>query len=210
MLHEHPLKSLKAELLMESTARQVAHKRVLVLRTYSQLAISLTSFFIVCTSILALVFADRLTTIGITVLGCATIFAAIYSLIIDNVENSKNYSEKAFRMEQSAIAMRRLYDRLNHFNDDDLKAPVKPSQQEKNDVIRTFGDIYSITDQSYAMWLNREHLQKVGVDCSGLDDAESNYLRSRYQVFWAYLIFPTLLISSSFIFVVGFAVEAPK
>lgn len=210
MLHEHPLRSLKAELLLEASARQAAHKRVLVLKTYSQLAISLTSFFIVCTSILALVFADRLTTLGITVLGCATIFAAIYSMIVDNVENSKNYSEKAFRMEKSAIAMRKLYDRLNHFSDDDAKAPVKQTQQDKNEIISAFGDIYSITDQNYAKWLNREHLQSVGIECSGLDDAEAKYLRSRYQVFWAYLIFPTILILASFVYVAGFAIEAPR
>lgn len=110
-------------------------------------------------------------------------------------------------MEKSSIAMRRLYDRLSHFKDDDPKAPVKQTQQDKSDILSIYGDVSSDTDKEYARWLNMEFLESLGVDCSGLESAKTKYLRSRYEVFWVYLLFPTLLILASFIFVVWYAIE---
>ena len=198
---------LKAELLIETSGREASHRRILVLRTYSKLAINLTSFFIVCTSIIALVFADRLTSIGITVLGCATIFAAIYSMIVDNLENSKNYSEKSFRMQKSAVAMRSLYDRINHAKipyTDDL---VRDVVVEKNAIVARYGIIDSITDTEYAQWLNQDKLGILNIPHSNLEGAEKRYASSRYSVFWVYVIFPILLLIGSILFVINFAIN---
>ncbi|MDJ0630109.1 MAG: SLATT domain-containing protein [Rhodobacter sp.] len=199
---------LKAELLIETSGREAAHRRILVLRTYSKLAINLTSFFIICTSIIALVFADRLTVTGITVLGCATIFATIYSMIVDNLENSKNYSEKSFRMEKSAAAMRCLYDEINHMeapkNDSELRRIV----DEKNSIVSRYGLIDSITDSEYAQWLNREKLDGLDIPHPDISNADKKYRNSRFSVFWVYLIFPIILLIGSFYFVINFAINS--
>ncbi|MDB4020211.1 hypothetical protein N9491_06320 [Planktomarina temperata] len=201
------VRSLRAELLIEAAARKAAHKRVLVLRTYSRLAIALTSFFIVCTSIVTVVFADKLSSLGITVLSCATIFAAIYSMIVEFTENSKNYSEKAFCMERSSVAMLRLFDTICTYQMNDPKLPLKRLQEEKNDIISTFGNVYSITDRNYAGWENQTALNDFLPGFSVPENAETKYLRSRYEVFWAYLVFPIAILLLSFGFVLAFAIE---
>jgi len=148
-----------------------------------------------------LVFASSLTPLGITVLGCATIFATIYSMIVDNIENSKNYSEKCFRMERSSVAMKKLYDCLRQYEKGDTKIPFKQLQEEKSEIIEIYGAIYSITDHNYAKWLHREFLGEMGITLSGLENAEKKYLASRYEVFLVYMIFPATLLIGSFVYV---------
>ncbi len=209
MFHEDPYKSLVAELLVEAAAREAAHKRVLVLRTYSKLAVSLTSFFVVCTSIITLVFANVLTPLGITVLSCATLFTTIYSMMVDSLESSKNYSEKIFKMEKSSIEMKRLYDRLRQTEESERKDSIRSIQTEKGSLVDLYGNVYSITDHNYARWIHRDHLEALGVGSKAPPDAEKKYLSSRYQVFWAYLIFPLISLAASLWYSIQYASNGP-
>jgi len=155
---------LLRKMFITKTVRFEASRRLEKMHATSRLATSMLSFYVICITVIELLFKQRGHTDNL-LLPLATIAAPVFILIIEAHEADKRYLVKADHMHRSAQTIHRLHSGLELMIVEaklSLETMIR-FNNEYQEILREFPQHHENVDYFYSRWLYREEFAESSV-----------------------------------------------